>query len=442
MDIVKLAGQENICIRIPNKKLPKGKDKFGHTYGEYLFPSEEIMLVSLSKSHGDLYILWFYCNGQKVYAYVPSSFKVTKMRGKKTLAIMKSYQEYLFRDLRSTLYWSGHIGSDPEIFVEDRESKLIPAFDFLGSKAKPSKADNQTGYGGNNVYWDGFQAEFDTRPNTCLSYHVDSVRDGLHGVLKHAKKHNKDARLSLKTTMDIPSELLQSAKDEHVQFGCMPSFNVYGMEGIKNDGRVTPYRSAGGHIHFGIGKKTQKEIVNGVKALDAILGVACVSLFAKYDDPRRRTMYGLAGEYRLPAHGIEYRTLSNVWLCHPVIMNLVFDLGRKALLFGMKDMMQHWLGDEKETIEVINNCNVDGARAILERNKKTLIAILSTCYGEATSLQVYNIIMGGLETVIDNPNDLESNWNLNKHWTTHCDQAGKGVQNSYTNFISQGKKVA
>jgi hypothetical protein len=65
-----------------------------------------------------------------------------------------------------------------------------------------------------------------------------------------------------------------------------------------------PFRTTGGHIHFGIGKRDDETVSRMVKALDAIIGVACVSLFDGIDDPRRRRMYGLAGEYRLPEYGV------------------------------------------------------------------------------------------------------------------------------------------
>jgi hypothetical protein len=206
------------------------------------------------------------------------------------------------------------------------------------------------------------------------------------------------------------------------------------MEGMKIPGREVYFRSAGGHIHFGIGKTTDARAKRIVKTLDAILGVACVSLFAKYDEPRRRSMYGLAGEYRLPPHGLEYRTLSNAWMVHPVITHLVFDLSRKVLVFGDKDYLRHWDGNEKETVEVINTCNVEGARAILKRNEKLFKDILSAAYPNFTSPQVhilYTIFLEGMETAV-NPEEMEQSWRIGVvgvgAWVRHSDGANQCVK--------------
>src|ERR1019366_5440055 len=98
--------------------------------------------------------------------------------------------------------------------------------------------------------------------------------------------------------------------------------------------------------------------INMVKAMDAIAGVACVALFAKYDNPIRRQYYGLPGEYRLPKHGLEYRALSNAWLIHPLIMNLVIDFARKAAIMGKEGLFSKWKATEQETIDCITNCDV------------------------------------------------------------------------------------
>jgi hypothetical protein len=169
-------------------------------------------------------------------------------------------------------------------------------------------------------------------------------------------------------------------------------------------------------------------MVKIVKALDAIMGVAGVSMFAKYDDPRRRIMYGLAGEYRLPPHGLEYRVLSNAWLFHPVIANIVFDLSRSAAMFGKNNLLKHWDATEAETIEVINTCNVEGARAILRRNKELLIKILDVKLDDmGCSKYAYKAIIEGMESVIKDPSDIVGNWGLTKKWKSHCDAPNKNV---------------
>lgn len=416
----------------------------------YKFKSKDVIIVNIHQS-GVNYMLNFFDEQNKytTAVIVPPTFMLKAADNEKAQALIKKYRMSQLDNLHTSLYFgTGKIGSDPEIFVENSKGTIIPAFNFLGSKAKP---DHTPGYGenyhtvlprnktnGNDLYWDGFQAEFTTRASHCMGWHADSIQAGLRGIYLAAKKFNKNARLSIKTVFDISPELLAKSKPEHVAFGCNASFNAYGMNGLQAPGNTIGYRSAGGHVHFGFDKKHSKEVYEKmVKALDAILGVAGVSMFATYDDPRRRIMYGLAGEYRLPPHGLEYRVLSNAWLFHPVLANIVFDLARSAAMFGMKDMISFWDAKEEETINVINTCNVEGARAILKRNETLMKKIINVKYScNEMADYAYKAILNGAESIIKDPSDIVGNWNLDIEWTTHCDGTNKTVQR-----VAKNKKV-
>lgn len=323
-------------------------------------------------------------------------------------------------------------GSDPEIFVTDKTTgEVIPAFEFLGSKENPTQISNHPGVGqgsGLPLFWDGFQAEFNTKADTCFAWVADSIYNGLRTLDKLAKNHNPNAVIAIKNTHDIALDRIIEGKEEHVEFGCMPSFNAYGHKGIKADGREVFFRSAGGHIHFG-----NADRINGnheiakryVKTLDKILGVACVSLFANIDDPRRRSMYGLAGEYRLPKHGLEYRTLSNAWMCHPLIFNMVFELARKVESLVDKKHEDVWDCTEQEAIDCINNCDVELARKILKRNKEVFCAFFTMVYDSKEKKSIYKIFMSGVESIIENPDDVINNWK--KGYISHCEGHGHTV---------------
>lgn len=356
-------------------------------------------------------------------------------------SILASYNNYLMKNLHASLGYPWFIGADPEMFITDENNQVIPAFKFLNSKDNPNYT-YEGNYGKQTMYWDGYQAEFNVYPNQCLGWVADSIHCGIKGLYNAAKKYNPNAKLSIQTTMQVPFEELQTAKDEHIQFGCMPSFNAYGMEGIKLSGREVSLRTAGGHLHFGIGQDyNEMAIKNMVKSLDAILGIACTSLFAGYEDPYRRMMYGLAGEYRLPKHGLEYRTLSNVWLSHPVLTNMVFDLGRRALMFGMKGLNDQWKADEQEVIRIINTCDIGGARKILKDNEQLFKQILKTILNYSDVInEMYNIYINGMDTLIKNPHDIEGNWNLNGTWINHCDGKNKNVFKSFE-AIKKGEKI-
>jgi len=278
-------------------------------------------------------------------AYLPLTQEVTKqVMSEKELEtrVIKTNMRFLPRTIHGQ-------GSDPEMFVVNKDGIVIPSFDFLPSHKQVTV---------NQPFWDGFQAEFNIPGVSCLDQTIGHLQAGLFNLYRAAIKHNKDAALTIKPTLEIPPHMLTEGKDEHVQFGCMPSKNVYGMKGIQADGKDVLVRSAGGHIHLQLDNKQKKKIEDYVIALDAILGVACVSMFGNIDDPIRRQYYGLAGEYRTPKHGMEYRTLSNAWMCHPTIAYVVFELARKVCTLVDKDLFKHWQFDKDEVISCINECNI------------------------------------------------------------------------------------
>lgn len=301
-------------------------------------------------------------------------------------------------------------GSDPEMFVVNGDGIVIPSFKFLGSKKEPTliPENRQT------MFWDGYQAEFNIPAQSCLDGTLVHFYYGLKHLNKLAKDYDKGAKLTILPTMDIPPHMLREDKDEHVEFGCMPSKNAYGMSGRKEDGRNVPFRSAGGHIHLQLRDNQKKRVEEYVKALDAILGVACVGLFGAFDDPRRRELYGLAGEYRTPPHGLEYRPLSNVWLCHPTITYIVFEMARKIISLVDSGAFKHWKADERDTIAAINDCNLPLACELIKQNEDMFRDLLmSFCYQDKKKVDaVYNMIMTGVENYVDEVDNVEKNWNL------------------------------
>lgn len=376
----------------------------------------------------------------------------TFRRGLKTLALKTAIKQYFatgqIRNLRK--FTSHYLGSDPEMFVTDSKGQLLPAFEFLGSKKAPDKTEQAQA-----LFWDGFQAEFNLMPQMCLCYTVDSVHYGLSALLAKAKKKDPGAKLTINSTFDIEQSWLDNAEPEHIEFGCMPSKNAYGMKGLQRDGREVPFRSAGGHLHFGLNaayatggeevlKDSNKEeqIVQFVKDLDKIVGVACVSLFAKYDDPRRRSMYGLAGEYRTPEHGLEYRVLSNAWLSHPLITHMVFELSRQTLAASRAKCMGAWEATEKETVECINNCDVELARVILKRNEVFLKnLIFSHCFNETYANKIFKTFLNGMETLIKNPDDIKGNWLLDGGWIFHSESPDRTIAKAGTGTTTNWDKI-
>lgn len=445
---------EFIFLRAITDRTTDIKDRYGYVmaWGCLLSQKDKEIRLTSAQDYGDgaFYLTYdcvldasagaLYCNGSFEWERITPDHKDYERIAAKHAA---NHIKSLYR----LLPYSGKIGCDPEIFVESANGNMIPAFLFLPGKDKPAKTPNWVGnfngHGNCAMYWDGFQAEFTTQAHNCLGYHGDSIAAGLRGVYDAARKRFKDSKLSMRSVFHLTPEMLAGALDEHVEFGCMPSYNAYGLKVNMPPAREVPFRSAGGHIHFGIGKHSHADAIPIVKALDAVLGVACVSLFAEFDDPNRRRLYGLPGEYRLPAHGIEYRPLSNAWLTHPLIMNLVIDLSRKVVALSKTGAFQkYWKATEEEVVNCIVNCDVKAAHKMMERNKEVFLQLLkaSQQLAQPNELEMlYKVFVNGIRSAVADPLDLTFNWKLESGWRPHA--GGNGEPNVRT-FLAARRQDA
>lgn len=323
-------------------------------------------------------------------------------------------------------------GADPEFFVDDENGNLIPSFKFLREKGnKETSAETyeiERGentdfeYGATDIYWDGFQAEFTVASHECHEVGTHYLRSGLQRLLAAAQKVDRKAKLSTKTLISVPLAELANTEEKFVEFGCKPSFNAYGLKSdLSAGGRNIPFRSSGGHIHMGLmaHQKNEKSIIEAVKMMDATIGLMGVCMFEKYDDPIRRTFYGMAGEYRTPAHGLEYRVLSNAWLFHPLVSNLVRDIARAGAVLGFSGYRKHIIGTEQEIVDAIQNCDVEKARKLLNANKELIMAMIGAVYGVDGSqrLAIFNALTHPIGDFIANPDDIAGNWELGKQFS-------------------------
>jgi len=339
------------------------------------------------------------------------------------------------------LPYRGYIsGADPEIFVIDSSGEVLPAWCFLPAKEKVDKN------AATPCFWDGFQAEFAPWAKGCLEEFGDEIREGLVRVLRSARQLNPSAKLTLSNTVKLSDALLKQATDDQIRFRCSSSYNVYHDAGCPPpDPRSYPYRFAGGHIHIGHGCKLPGVVISEViKGLDAILGVIGVSMSAGIDSPERRTMYGRAGEFRLPPHGIEYRVLSNFWLSHPCIYHLVFELMRLTCRMAITGVYQIcWDAKEEQTREVINNNDINGARKILETNKHVILCMINNVWGTGKiSDMAVRTIFNGIEAAVKDPLDIEDNWDLGgKRWKRMGKQPGGSCASQVQSALCPAQSV-
>lgn len=335
------------------------------------------------------------------------------------------------------------LGTDPEFFVKDGKGKIIPSWMFLPSKEAEWKTVQAV-----KTFVDGFQGEIGFDPKKtggigCIETMAYYVKMGLHKMLRKAREFDASATLTLENTPEFTLDYLASLDDAQVELGCSPSFNAYDMPGdFPPNPRALPYRFAGGHMHFGNfgfwnretkkfdawGPKGEAQTVTEkqkddyfipiVKTLDAVLGVYMTAVAASFDNPVRRKYYGLAGEYRKPAHGLEYRTLSNVWLAAPGIFHVAFMIARGAIQMEACGLSKFWIAPPEWVIQIINTCDYKEARKLLELNEELFHHLFHVGMKNASgppatmSKAAFNMAMNGLESVWKNPHDFETNWAL------------------------------
>jgi hypothetical protein len=293
------------------------------------------------------------------------------------------------------------MGLDPEFFVRQR-GQLVPAFDCL-----PDKHSTPDG-----LFWDGFQAESTVRPTNCYENCPRNCQDHLiycHALLAQrigkqiARLATKGLEIAPQAVWRVPQRMLELAGEAQVSLGCDPSRNAYGMWGrCVLEPRRLSWRFAGGHIHFTLveAERTPENIRYLVKTLDALVGIPAVCLAQNYDHFIRRRYYGLAGEYRLPAHGLEWRTLSNFWIMHPRAFMLVFDLARHALNVGRARLRNVFVGatNESAIAQTINYCDVKSARDFMRLNEPFYSRLMLELYGSKRAF--WQAIEGGIDSVI------------------------------------------
>jgi hypothetical protein len=334
------------------------------------------------------------------------------------------------------------IGTDPEVFVK-AGLKILPAFEFLPENGE-ARWDSYS-----RSYWDGFQAEFETHGRSCLMEMCRDIQSGLSRIWQQAMDKDASSKFTLKSVIKLRKETRLKAFDPHIALGCQPSYNIYDLKGESvGDPRELPYRFAGGHIHFGFSsfREYPEKVKSIVSKLDAILGVWSVGAAQSFDNPIRRKYYGLAGEHRLPKHGIEYRTLSNFWLSSPIVYQATFILARKAAMLGAnEEESKFWVAPQEMVIECIQTQNVKLAREILELNKATFQWLLKPTALDSQKIErLRQVGLNGIESIITDPDNIEKNWMLGEGGTTvnpYQETNPKWTWSGFTSNFMEGQKA-
>lgn len=250
------------------------------------------------------------------------------------------------------------IGCDPELFVR-KDGKFVSAYGMVkGDKKNPLPVRNGA------VQVDGMALEFNINPASTEDEFLFNVSDVLNSLRLMVPEYEVVAT----PVADFDIEHIKQQPAEALELGCDPDYNAWTqMANEKPDGE-RPFRTASGHIHVGWtdGADSQsgshQAMCNAAaKQLDFFLGLPSL----RYDtDTRRRSMYGKAGCLRYKPYGMEYRTLSNVWLTSEKLIKWVYSNAQLA----MKEMMAgNYLPEKYGDIqELINNSDVKESNAIIK----------------------------------------------------------------------------
>jgi hypothetical protein len=220
-------------------------------------------------------------------------------------------------------------------------------------------------------------------------------------------------------------EVRQRVDPQHLKLGCAPSKNAYGELGLAvPDPRELEVRFAGAHMHFGAALRADR-VVEVVKLLDAIAGVAMVAMGEGYSCPKRREYYGRAGEYRW--HGeynypyrLEYRVPDTLMLSHPATFNAMWDFSRVVFKLGAQGLGFLWDSHEDEVRECINKYDVKLARKILKDNGNMLDRIIDKanpmwgCSTEDWRSSTRKLLFEGIGSVVGDVKDVCGNWWLDR----------------------------
>jgi hypothetical protein len=236
------------------------------------------------------------------------------------------------------------LGCDPELFLA-RRGKIVGSERVIPEKIEVPDRDASGylangGLGGVAVVRDGVQVELHPKPFACRANLSDSLKLAFQTLDKHLKSLPTEYEANFDPLVRVTKLELNRLSPASRVLGCQPSFNLYGLLPIDVEGLVQT-RVAGGHIHIGlstINHPGRNNAPDGIQAeelirlMDIVVGNIGVLLTrGDVNERKRRKMYGRAGEYRLPNHGVEYRTLSNFWLRSYPLFSLITGLTHEVV---------------------------------------------------------------------------------------------------------------
>lgn len=138
-------------------------------------------------------------------------------------------------------------------------------------------------------------------------------------------------------------------------FGCDVDYCVWTQSSNAKPPSNTNLRSAGMHVHIGFPDADIPIIESLVKAMDLHLSVPAVLI---EPESERKKLYGKAGCFRMPEHGLEYRSLSGYFTATPELSAWVFDNTKRAIQFYNDDRMEELESVGEQIQQAINENHI------------------------------------------------------------------------------------
>jgi hypothetical protein len=394
-----------ILIRLP-ETLPYVKLTYG--FRTERFPQNREIVVnswylntpSTTQYPESWYVSGDTVTGDRFDAILLLSEKVEVLGGKERDDFYKHQMQqilYVKNNLQTKLVHRNFSAIELRAFLEDKDGNLIPE-------------------------------TFVSSTRSCLQEYHNELFNQLCNVIRRQSDH----KIVLKTL----AETKCSPEQEKIS-------NAYGLSPKGLPG----FRAGKAIFHFTQLIKNEK-VVQIVKALDGIMGVATTALLAKFDNPKCRLL-SLPGDYIWQDSKLSYHALSNAWMASPFIYYLVSDLLRKAFVIGSNGYFPYlWEASEDEVIGTMINSDVAQARKILLRNKSVFDKILQSAYmwlykakdSKKRTDVLFDIFMNGMESALETPNDFVKNWQLKSAYPSNVRaEYGRQVVSYHYSLMSNQK---
>ncbi len=248
------------------------------------------------------------------------------------------------------------IGTDPEIFIQDKKTKdFVSAHSYFpGTKDAPFPVKEGA------IQVDGVAAEFNITPSdnfVDFAGRIASVTTVMRTMLAN---QNPDLELVVTPTATFSRVYFDELPEDTKKLGCSPDYNAWTKRMNEPPKTTEPFRTGAGHIHIGWYEDSYADVTDEeeflpmcrdiVKTLDASLYVMSQ---AWDDDRRRRNLYGRKGSFRPKLYGLEYRVLSNMFLYKPSIVQWVFEAALHSAKLVLNENVKMF-----KSAEAIRNMNI------------------------------------------------------------------------------------